>query len=56
MAASHPSWVFEKSVASVSMTGDNGQAEDIIIAGYDVQGEVVQVGRDPMPGVSVLLM
>ena len=55
VAASHPSWVFEKSVASVSMTGDNGQAEDLIIAGFDVQGEVVQVGRDPMPGVSVLL-
>ena len=39
------------------MTGDNGQAEDIIIAGYDVQGEVARWrGRDPMPGVSVLLM
>ena len=55
VTASHPSWVFEKSLAKVSMTGDNGQAEDLIIAGYDVKGEVQQVGRDPMPGVSVLL-
>ena len=55
VTASHPTWVFEKNMAKVSMTGDNGHAEDLVIAGFDVQGEVTQVGSDPMPGVSVLL-
>jgi len=55
VAASHPSWVFEKDVARVSMTGDNGQAEDLVIAGFDVRGEVSQPGGEAMPGVSVLL-
>ena len=55
VTASHPTWVFEKNLAKVSMTGDNGHAEDLVIAGYDVQGEVTQAGSDPMPGVSVLL-
>ena len=55
VAASHSSWVFEKNRARVTMTGDNGQAEDIVIAGFDVQGEVTQPGGEAMPGVSVLL-
>jgi len=55
VTASHPSWLFEKDVAKVTMTGDNGQAEDLIIAGFDVQGEVVQTGGEAMAGVSVLL-
>ena len=37
------------------MTGDNGQAEDLFIARYDVQGKVVKIGRDQMLSVCVLL-
>jgi hypothetical protein len=55
--ASHPSWRFEKSVGSVTMTGDNGQAEDLLIQGFDVHGRVVAAGDDgqPMAGVSVFI-
>ena len=54
MAAYHPSWVFEKSVASVSLRRDSGQAEDIIIAGYDVKDEVEQVGVSVLSGANQL--
>ena len=58
VTAAHPSWVFSRDVARVTMTGDNGQAEDLVIAGFDVTGSVVQAGPggEPMPGVSVLLL
>ena len=54
VSAGHPSWRFEKSVGSVSMTGDNGQAEDLVVAGFDVRGSVLS-GAEPMAGVSILL-
>jgi len=54
VSAGHPHWRFEKSVGAVSMTGDNGQAEDLVVAGFDVRGSVLS-GPDPMPGVSILL-
>jgi hypothetical protein len=54
VSAWHPHWRFEKSVGSVSMTGDNGQAEDLLVAGFDVRGSVLS-GPDPMAGVSILL-
>jgi len=54
VSAGHPSWVFDKSVGSVSMTGDNGQAEDLIVAGFDVKGSVMS-GSEPMAGVSIFL-
>ena len=58
VTASHPSWVFDKDMAKVSMTGDNGEAEDLVISGFDVRGEVIQAGAggEAMPGVSVLLL
>ena len=37
------------------MTGDNDQAEDLLIARYGVQGKVVKIGRDLMLSVCVLL-
>jgi len=54
VSAGHPDWRFEKSVGAVSMTGDNGQAEDLVVAGFDVRGQVLS-GPDPMAGVSMLL-
>jgi len=54
VSGSHPDWIFDKSMGSVSMTGDNGQAEDLVVAGFDVRGEVLS-GSDPMSGVSILL-
>ena len=54
VSAGHSSWVFDKSVGSVSMTGDNGQAEDLIVAGFDVKGSVMS-GSEPMAGVSIFL-
>jgi len=54
VSAGHPSWIFDKSVASVSMTGDNGQAEDLVVAGFDVKGSVMS-GSEPMAGVSIFL-
>jgi len=54
VSAGHPHWRFEKSIGSVSMTGDNGQAEDLVVAGFDVRGSVLS-GPDPMAGVSILL-
>ena len=57
VTASHSSWVFDKDTAKVTMTGDNGEAEDLVISGFDVTGEVVQAGGgEAMPGVSVLLL
>jgi len=54
VTASHPRWSFEKSEGSVSMTGDNGQAEDLVVAGFDVRGSVLS-GSEPVAGVSILL-
>ena len=53
--ASHASWTFARAEGAVSMTGDNGQAEDLVVAGYDVRGRVISDSTAPMPGVSVLL-
>jgi len=54
VSAGHPTWRFDKSVGAVSMTGDNGQAEDLVVSGFDVRGSVMS-GPDPMDGVSILL-
>ena len=53
--AAHPSWTFARAEGAVSMTGDNGQAEDIVVAGFDVRGQVVADSGAAMAGVSVLL-
>ena len=52
--AHHPVWQFEKSVGSVIITGDNGKAEDLIVAGFDVSGKVL-AGEKPMAGVDIVL-
>jgi len=52
--ASHPTWKFSKGEAVVSMTGDNAQAEDLVLAGFDVSGSVVS-GGEAMQGVNLLL-
>jgi len=52
--ASHPVWQFSKAVGEVSMTGHNGQAEELVLAGFDVSGKVVS-GEDPMAGVNIVL-
>ena len=41
--------------STTCMFGDIGQAEDLVIAGFDVRGEVSQTGGEAVPGVSVLL-
>ena len=53
--ASHPSWTFSSMEGAVSMTGDNGQAEDLVVAGFDVRGQVVSDSGLALGGVSVLL-
>eukprot|EP00088_Acartia_fossae_P034516 TRINITY_DN3542_c0_g1_i4.p1 TRINITY_DN3542_c0_g1~~TRINITY_DN3542_c0_g1_i4.p1 ORF type:complete len:1220 (+),score=313.21 TRINITY_DN3542_c0_g1_i4:29-3661(+) len=52
--ASHPTWKFQKSIGDVTLTGDNGEAEDLIVAGFDVSGRVVS-GDHAMAGVNILL-
>jgi len=52
--ATHPTWRFEKDVGSVVITGDNGEAEDLIVAGFDLSGKVVSADL-PMAGVNILL-
>jgi hypothetical protein len=52
--ASHPTWKFKKASAPVILTGDNGAAEDLVVAGFDVSGRVVS-GEHPMAGVSILM-
>ena len=47
--AAHPAWTFEKAEGKVSMTGDNGQAEVLVVAGFDLRGKVVDKEK-PMPG------
>ena len=41
--------------STTCMFGDIGQAEDLVIAGFNVRGEVSQTGGEAVPGVSVLL-
>ena len=52
--ASHPVWKFNKDSASVILTGDNGAAEDLIVAGFDVSGRVVS-GDHAMAGVNIVI-
>jgi hypothetical protein len=47
-------WEFEKSVGAVFITGDNGKAEDLTVAGFDVSGKVL-AGDQPMAGVGIVL-
>ena len=52
--ANHPVWQFDKAVGEVVITGDNGAAEELVVAGFDVRGKVV-AGNQPIAGVSVML-
>jgi len=52
--AHHPVWQFEKQTGNVVITGDNGRAEDLVVAGFDVSGRVV-AGNQPIGGVQILL-
>ena len=52
--ASHPTWQFEKAVGAVTMTGDNGQAEELAIQGFDVHGSVA-AGGQPIAGVNIFI-
>ena len=38
--ASHPTWRFTKDTASVVITDNNGRADDLVVAGFDVRGQV----------------
>jgi hypothetical protein len=55
--ATHTAWQFAKSVGAVTMTGDNGVAESLLIRGFDVTGRVVAAGGNsqPMAGVSIFI-
>ncbi len=54
--AIHTAWQFAKSVGAVTMTGDNGVAENLLIRGFDVTGRVVAAGdSQPMAGVSIFI-
>jgi len=52
--AQHPTWQFTKDTGTVKMTGHNGAAEDLLLAGFDVSGSVV-AGSEPISGVSIVL-
>jgi hypothetical protein len=59
--AIHTAWQFAKSVGAVTMTGDNGVAESLLIRGFDVTGRVVAAvaggnsQQQPMAGVSIFI-
>lgn len=53
--ASHPTWNLEKSQVSVTVTDDSVTVDkSIIVAGYDVNGQVISEG-EPIKGVHFLL-
>lgn len=55
LVASHPLWTLGRSSTSATVTDDNGSpAEDLVVAGYDVRGEVFGDG-DPVRGVHFVL-
>ncbi|XP_034043318.1 nodal modulator 1 [Thalassophryne amazonica] len=55
ITASHPSWTLEQSVTSVHVSNSNSAAADhLLVAGYDVSGEVRSDG-EPMKEVTFLL-
>jgi len=54
VVASHPTWQFDKASGTVSITGDNGQAELLTVSGFDVSGKIMS-GSDAVSGVSVVL-
>lgn len=55
LVASHPRWTLGRASTSVTVTDDNGSpAEDLVVAGYDVRGEVFGEG-DPVRGVHFVL-
>ena len=41
--ATHPVWMFEKSVGNVVITDNNGKADDLVVAGFDVRGKVKNI-------------
>jgi hypothetical protein len=55
--ATHAAWQFAKATGAVTMTGDNGVAESLLIRGFDVTGRVVAAGGNsqPMAGVSIFI-
>ncbi len=54
--ATHAAWQFAKATGAVTMTGDNGVAENLLIRGFDVGGRVVAAGdSQPMAGVSIFI-
>ncbi len=54
--ATHAAWQFAKATGAVTMTGDNGVAENLLIRGFDVKGRVVAaVSQQPMAGVSIFI-
>ena len=55
--ASHSTWSFDKAVGAVAMTGDNGQAEELVIRGFDVRGRVIAADgeQQPLAGVSIYI-
>jgi hypothetical protein len=54
--ATHAAWRFAKATGAVTMTGDNGVAENLLIRGFDVTGRVVAAGdSQPMAGVSIFI-
>lgn len=55
LLASHPAWTLGRAKTSVKVTDDNGSpAEHLVVAGYDVRGEVFGEG-DPIRGVHFVL-
>jgi len=52
--ATHPVWEFEKSVGNVVITDNNGKADDLVVAGFDVRGKVLS-GNQPIAGMDIVL-
>lgn len=56
LLASHPTWTLGRAKTSVKVTDDNGiPAEHLVVAGYDVRGEVFGEG-EPIRGVHFVLV
>ncbi|KAH9371903.1 hypothetical protein HPB48_003515 [Haemaphysalis longicornis] len=55
LLASHPAWTLGRAKTTVKVTDDNGSpAEHLVVAGYDVRGEVFGEG-EPIRGVHFVL-